>query len=115
MWTAVKIVGAVCAVLLCLVFVLILVLTTRPAVLTGVGGSDLGRSVSESDAATPCSKGSDGNWNCPRETNLGVARYRVDVDWMGCWKADRVAGPDTRLSPSEKSGCIELGDLIVFD
>ena len=115
MWTAVKIIAAVSATLLSLMFIGLLVMVTRPAVIVGVSESALGRSVSNNENGTPCSRNDDGNWVCPRETNRGMAHYRVDVDWMGCWEADRSSGPETEFTPATKSGCVELGDVVTFD
>lgn len=115
MWTAVKIAAAVSAVLLTLVFIGLLVMVTRPALLTGVSGTSLALSLSGGDGSGvggACSKRPDGDWNCSVSGRNANGAYLVDVDWMGCWTAVPRPGPG---SSQREKGCIELSDIINLD
>ena len=104
MWTAVKIVGGVIALLLVLGFLTLIVLVTRPVLVTGVSADYLERSVGFTRADQSCEKLGDGSWICdPAED----PPERYEVDWMGCWKEV----PST-TSGSSKSGCIDLDDIV---
>lgn len=107
-WKAVKIAGIASAVLLSVVFIAILVLTTRPALLMGVGPTRLAHSIEREGGSVFCRDLPGDEWRC-RNTDTGI-EYRVDVDWMGCWKAEPLRDGTGRLD-----GCIELGDVVTFD
>ena len=115
MWTAVKIVGVASAVLLTVAFLVILVLVTRPAVLAGVDGTYVANSLAGSSGEPACRKVEDGSWDC-YQLGKPLTRYRVKVDWMGCWDATRLSRNfESGLNPKHLDGCIELGDIITFD
>ena len=99
-WKGVRIAAVVSAVVVTLAFLALLVAVTRPAILWGVTGESLAASIGEG----VCHMSADGEWVC--EPGTGKV-YRVDVDWMGCWQAERPA--------PRQSGCIELGDIITLD
>ena len=117
MWTAVKIGGIISGVLVTLLFIGLLVMVTRPALLTGVDGNTLAESVSGGNGPYDegsCSKQDDGSWVC-RVKGPNTGTFEVDVNWMGCWTGtptSQSSGPD---SARETSGCIELADIISFD
>ncbi|MCB0857789.1 MAG: hypothetical protein KDB57_06690 [Solirubrobacterales bacterium] len=116
-WTGVKILGVLSAVLLTLAFFFILVMVTRPALLAGVSADDLAHSLANTTSpggGSNCRKADDGEWTCWFAGQSGNARYRLEVNWMGCWEASRT---ETLVgeAPESKSGCIELGDVIRID
>ena len=113
-WKTVKIAGIVSAVLITLLFVAILILVTRPAVLVGVDGTYLANSLAGGTGEPECRKAGDGTWDCYQLGNP-PPRYRVEVDWMGCWEAARLTPARGSSDPRERDGCIELGDIITFD
>lgn len=115
MWTAVKIAAITGATLLILLFVALLVMVSRPALLVGVSGEDLAHSLRGGSGAPYCEKSGDGNWACELEADKAMTRYEVDVNWMGCWKARRIGGPVTEFTPASRDGCIELGDVIQLE
>ncbi len=119
-WKGVKILGALSAVVLGLLFIFILIMVTRPALLVGVSADDLAHSLANTTSpsgGSNCRKEADGNWTCNFAPPDGSwRRYEVSVDWLGCWDAT-LPGADTSTSgtsssPYDKSGCIELGDVI---
>ncbi len=119
-WTGVKILGIVSAVLLTLAFILILVMVTRPAILVGTSSDSLAHSLANTTSPSGganCREAPEGNWTCNFAPPDGLwTRYEVTVDWLGCWDAT-LPGADSSTSgtPSsqmDKSGCIELGDVI---
>lgn len=117
MWTVVKIAGIVSAVLVTLLFIALLVMVTRPALLIGVDGNTLAESVSGGngpyDEGT-CRKQDDGNWVC-RVKGPNTGTFDVNVNWMGCWTgvpAGQSSGSD---QARETAGCIDLNDIISFD
>lgn len=114
MWLAVKIAAAFSAALLVIFFLGLVVMVTRPALLTGVGGDDLAHSL-RGDSGAPSCKKLGGDWECQLEADRAMTVYRVKVNWMGCWKATRVSGPVTAYTPASRDGCIQLGDIIRFD
>lgn len=104
MWTAVKIVGGVIAVLLVLGFLTLLILVTRPVLITGVSADYLEQSIGFTRADQNCTKLSDGSWICdPVDDNP----ERYEVNWMGCWKEI----PSARYR-SLSAGCIDLDDIV---
>jgi hypothetical protein len=112
-----KITALVCGVLVTLLFIVLLIMVTRPALLTGVSGDYLSNSVNGSDGGQACRKLEGGDWRC---TSGSGRAFRVEVDWMGCWKIKpKREIPDDPMSegPGEHStkGCIELGDVVTFD
>ncbi|HRV60304.1 MAG TPA: hypothetical protein P5138_06710 [Solirubrobacterales bacterium] len=117
MWTAVKIGAIIGGVLLTLTFIAILIMVTRPAVLTGVAGPDLANSVARIDQSSEgsCRKVSGGTWDCDVHGPNANGSFQVEVDWLGCWKAERTGPASGSGLPAERDGCIELGDIITFD
>jgi len=113
-WKAVKILGAVSAVLVTLVFIVILILVTRPAVLLGVDGESLSTSLAGHSGLPDCRKQPDGSWVCPRPGRPPVS-YRAEVNWMGCWKAASLAPATGQDVLRQLDGCIELGDIFTFE
>lgn len=109
-WKAVKIAAIVSAVLATVAFLTFLIAVTRPALLWGVDGESLRRSVGHGT----CEELADGGWDCHVSADPPT-HYRVDVDWMGCWKATLTEPEPSDLIPAERDGCIELGDVITFD
>ena len=114
-WTVVKIGAAIGAALLALLFIALLVMVTRPALLVGVSGDSLSNSLQGSGGQAACKKAGNDDWTCSREADQGMTRYRVNVDWVGCWKAERVSGPVTEFTPAASDGCIQLGDVFPTD
>lgn len=117
MWTAAKIIGVVIAAVLTLMFIVLLVMVTRPALLIGVDGNTLAESVSGGNGAYDegtCRKQEDGNWVC-RVKGPNTGTYEVDVNWMGCWSGTLLSKPHDSDQARETSGCIELADIISFD
>jgi len=117
-WTAVKILGIACATLLTLIFIAILVMTTRPALLMGVSGDSLARSIAGGDSSSDggtCDKQPDGDWNCSVHGPDANGTYLVDVNWLGCWTATPNHRQSDRPSPGVVKGCIELGDIVTFN
>jgi hypothetical protein len=104
MWTAVKILGGVVVLLLVLGFLALIVLVTRPVLITGVSADSLEWSLGYTRSDQSCRKLDDGSWICD-SVDDPPARY--EVDWVGCWKA---VPPVTSGSP--KSGCIDLDDIV---
>ncbi len=102
-----------------LLFALLLVMVTRPAVLAGVSGDRLAHSIHGDDSAFNCEKRDDGRWLC-RSTKRPAHPLVVDVDWTGCWKIeperDLLDDPMSE-GPGETAakGCIELGDVITTE
>lgn len=88
----------------------------RPAVVVGVDAANLSRSVSAGDL--PCEQTEDEIWSCPRvypgpdSIREYRVNYRVEVDGMGCWTADRIgtAGSDAGVE-AHLTGCINALDL----
>ncbi len=118
MWTAVKILAVVCASLLTLIFIAILVMTTRPALLMGVSGDGLARSIAGGNPASDgggCTKRRNGDWKCWVHGPEANGTYLVDVNWMGCWTATPVRRQVDRGNSGQVKGCIELGDIITFN
>ena len=103
-WRAVKIAAIVSAVLVTLAFLTLLIAVTRPVILWGVNGERLASSVGHGT----CAKVAGGDWDCHTSADPPT-HYRVDVDWMGCWKAE------PRNGSGRLEGCIELGDIVTFD
>lgn len=115
MWTAVKIIGVIAATLLTLIFIFILIMVTRPAILAGVDGTYLANSLAGSSGEPACRKADDDRWDC-YQLGSPLTHYRAEVDWMGCWKATRISrNYESGLNPKRLDGCIELGDIITFD
>ena len=112
MWTVVKIAGIVSAVLVTLLFIALLVMVTRPALLLGVSESSLSSSIQDETTGAGCEKGPAGEWFCVLDDDR---RFRVDVDWMGCWQAETNEPAVRSNLPSKRDGCIELADIITFD
>ncbi|MCB0869886.1 MAG: hypothetical protein KDB52_03555 [Solirubrobacterales bacterium] len=106
MKTALKVIAIVSATLLTLVFIVILILATRPALLMGVGPSRLAHSIEKDQGTVFCQDLPEG-WRC-KNVDKGI-EYDVNVDWMGCWKAE------PRNGSGRLEGCIELGDIVTFD
>jgi len=109
-----KLAALICGVLLTLLFIALLIMVTRPALLTGVSGDYLSNSFNGSVYGPACHKIEGGDWRCVSES--GDAS-RLEVDWMGCWKSFPVANtPDSEESgPDHGSGCIQLGDILTFN
>jgi hypothetical protein len=103
-WTAVKILGGIIALLLALGFLALVVLVTRPVLITGVSADYLERSVGFTRVDQSCRKLSDGSWICDPVED---PPERYEVDWMGCWKT---VPPIT--SGSSRSDCIDLDDIV---
>lgn len=119
MWAAVKIGAIIGAVGIMFLFLGLVVMVTRPALLTGVDGSSLAYSVSggmsgSSDGGV-CTKGEDGDWTCSVHGPSANGTYAVDVDWTGCWDASLTADRSKFAGPQSLSGCIKLGDVITIE
>ncbi len=111
MLTVAKWVAVTLGVVVTLLFLALLVMVTRPAVLAGVSGNYLSRSVGGEDGGATCRKLDDGNWRCSTPSGPGLT---INVDWMGCWKV--IAPPETDpLSAPAGSDCIQLDDIFTFD
>jgi hypothetical protein len=92
----------------------------RPTPILGVDGKSLEFSIRGSgDSQPPCRHGSTETWICTVDGGSINSRltlripYRVEVNWLGCWKARRIGRP--RLfgnPPLHLSGCVTLGDHI---
>lgn len=95
-----------------LLFLVLLVMVTRPAVLTGVSETYLSRSVAGEDSGTTCQKLDDGDWRCSSSTGPDLT---IDVDWMGCWKVVAPPAKDPLSGDSNPSDCIQLDDIFTFD
>lgn len=109
MWTAVKIGAIISAVLLTLAFIGILIMVTRPALLSGVSSDSLAHSLDGPNYGD-CRKLEDDNWECSSPEGL---THRVEVDWLGCWKVVETQRQDDRVALTEpESGCIELEDIV---
>lgn len=104
MWTAVKIFGGLIALLLVLGFLALVVLVTRPVLITGVSADYLERSLGYTRTDQSCRKLDDGSWVCD---SVDKPPGRYEVDWMGCWKAISPITPG-----SSKSSCIDLDDIV---
>lgn len=115
-WKAFKLVGIVCAGLLTVVFVVLLVLVTRPVLLTGVSGYDLAHSVAGATSASEggnCRKLPDSRWRCSVTGPDANGSYLVKVNWMGCWTATPTGPPKPEVT-TRHTGCIELGDVVTL-
>jgi len=91
----------------------ILLFTARPTPVVGVDAGSLAHSVRSAD--TGCSRNSGGTWDCAHKGRQGTTHYRVDVDWIGCWDAERVKGPVTKDAPRSLSGCIDIWDHLQLE
>lgn len=109
-WRAVKIAAIVSAVLITLAFLTLLVAVTRPVILWGVNSERLASSIGHGT----CAKVAGGDWDCHTSADPPT-HYRVDVDWMGCWKATLTEPEPNPGIPGHRDGCIDLGDVITFD
>jgi len=108
-WRAVKVAAAVGVFLVALAFLALLVAVTRPSIIWGVSGARLASSIGNGT----CREAGD-DWICHTSADPPT-RYRVDVDWMGCWKGTRIQPARSADIPAERDGCIQLGDVITFD
>lgn len=79
--------------------------TNHAALSSSVGGS----------AGKACHPGGDG-WICSTGSGSADPRYRVNVDWAGCWSG-RLIGPGgvNRASEPNISGCVALIDHLRAD
>lgn len=114
MWTAVKIAGLVSGILLTIAFIAILILVTRPAVLLGVDGDSVANSVAGHSGEPACRKLESDDWRC-YQLGSPPPEYRVEVDWMGCWKATRLSRSAGSGDPKRLEGCIDLDDIVALD
>ena len=109
MWTAVKIGAIISAVLLTLAFIAILIMVTRPALLTGVSSDSLAHSL-DGPYYGDCRKLEDDSWVCVSPDGL---TRRLEVDWLGCWKVvDTQRQGEQATAAGPESGCIELEDIV---
>jgi hypothetical protein len=118
-WKGVKILAVASAALVTLLFIGILIMVTRPALLLGVDGESLANSVAGRSGQLDCRQLPDDTWLCPKSGRHRTPA-RVDVDWMGCWKIKpKREIPDDPMSEGpgdlDATGCIELGDIFAFD
>jgi hypothetical protein len=110
------------ATLAVLVIAVLASLAFRPALLLGIEGNALARSV---DSKLPsvgdpghCERGEDNRWLChvlfEQDPGSGgdYVVYRVRADGLGCWHAVRPPGSQSgdRL-PARMEGCIYLWDF----
>jgi hypothetical protein len=94
-------------------FLALAFLAARPTTLLGVSGSALAESVGGSGMSPAgiegCRHISGSAWACSRhdEQFSGTVSYRVTVDDLGCWDADRF-GPPGEGSKKHLSGCVTI-------
>jgi hypothetical protein len=85
----------------------------RPTTLLGVSGSALKLSVGGAglpgESGGSCRHIGGSVWTCsrPDEQFSGTVSYRVTVDGLGCWSADRF-GPPGEGSKKHLSGCVTI-------
>ena len=85
-----------------------LLFSARPTPLIGLDGDALAHSVPGSIGA--CREITGGEWTCAVEDGKRKARYRVDVDWAGCWEGEVSGASIPGQSPRMISGCIDIWD-----
>lgn len=116
MWTAVKAGAIVGGVLLTLSFLALLIMVTRPALFVGVDGSALAYSIGEGESSSgECNKTPGGDWRCHLIGGDISGKFKVSVNWMGCWKATLVQASPEASPPAKTDGCIQLGDVITTE
>lgn len=91
---------------------LVLVLLVFPTALLGVRPGPLSQSTGATGFAE-CREDA-GEWVCPVWASelSGTVGYRVEVDFFGCWDAERAGGEEERLPPQHKSGCVTSLDYV---
>lgn len=90
-----------------------LLFSARPTPIVGVDAGSLAHSVRSTD--TGCSGNGDDGWDCAVTGKAGTTHYRVEVDWAGCWDADRTKGPVSESTPQTLSGCVDIWDHLQLE
>lgn len=84
-----------------------LIIVFAPTPYLGVKHDSLAASIG---GETTCRPGG-GTWNCSKTVDGAQARYKVTVDWAGCWSGTLAGPPAARGKADPKiSGCVSLLD-----
>ena len=92
---------------------LALVVMFAPTPYLGTSHGALANSVGGSSARDCRPAG--GSWICVTEEGDSVARYRVSVDWAGCWSGDLVGARKPAGAETSISGCVSIFDHLTAD